>query len=168
MLWFVAFSWMGRKKPTDISFQVSIPLNNQQAGGSYSSKWKNFIDQTRQPGSQSYSPTLKKWECLYCSQSCIWQDSAAPQQQSYSSTAVSLYPAACKGNTPRSAETSWFTAQDSAKGELFWDILDIYCSSSWALSLAHGRVNGNSTSCFMPGHSYDTSQFLNHPFQTAT
>lgn len=47
MLRFFAFSWRGRQKPTDISFQVSIPLNSQQERGSYSSKGKGFLDQTR-------------------------------------------------------------------------------------------------------------------------
>lgn len=56
MLAFVAFL-KGEEKISDISFQVSTPLNNQQERGSYSSKGKSFhwdkqSSQTASPISQ--------------------------------------------------------------------------------------------------------------------
>lgn len=68
MLGVVAFL-KGEEKTTDISFQISTPLNNQQEGGSYSSKAKSFHGDKQ--GSQSYFPTLKKWKCLHCCQSSV-------------------------------------------------------------------------------------------------
>lgn len=75
------------KTTTDISFQVSIPLIINRKGAAIPIKEKVSLTKQGSQAASPYSPTLKKWECLHCSQSCIWQDSALPNNRG---TAVQL------------------------------------------------------------------------------
>ena len=122
MLGFVAFL-KGEEKTTDISFQVCTALNDQQEGDSYSSKGKSFP--WGKQGSQAANPISqhsKKRERLHCCQSSVWQDSATPEQQTHSSSAVSLYQQPARETDPGMLKPAhllhWSTPYSKGRGVL--------------------------------------------------
>lgn len=130
MLGFVALL-KREEKTTDISFQVSTPLNNQQETDSYSNKGKSF--HWGKQGSQAANPISQHSKNENAYNAASLESDRAQLLTNNRATAVQLsaFTSSLRGKRIqecRNQLTHCTKAHNTVRGEVFWEILGIHLS----------------------------------------